>query len=632
METQVQERSGAQAPGRWARLGLPAVLVFAALAYGWGSHRLGFGYPYYSAAVRTMSGSVTAFLFGTVDPLGVVTVDKPPMALWFQVLSTGIFGFHGWALVLPQVVQGVAAVWLLHRTVRRWLGDGVALAAAVLLAVTPVTVAMTRDTMPDPLMVLLMVAAAYAVTRAIGSGERERGWVLLAAFLMGCAFLTKMMQGWLVLPALLAAYLVGATTPWRTRATTLVLGAAVLVVSSSWWVVLVDLWPAPHPFVGSSVDGTARDLVLGYNGLGRLAGQDFPAAASYAEENGKAFYQSDPGPLRMFGNSLGGQASWLLPLALAGVVGAAVAAARRSLPRDVLAGWVLWGGWLVVALVVFSGMRGIWLAYYTATLAPAVAALAAASGAVLLRWYRGAGRGWPLLPVAVGLLGLWSWAVVGRAPEYLGWLSPLVAVLTVVAVVALVAGRTVLPRAARAGAVVGVVAVLLAPAAWSVAAAAGYAAGLPMLPVAGPVSTQVDYLPEEERQAFADELGGWGAAAERAAAGELDEINAAILDHAEREGAGARIPLAVETADAAAPFILADRVPVVGMAGFTGRDPAPSVPELGAWIDRGEVAFVLLLPFEGEGSYEFVRDRCVVVPPETYASDEDLSLYDCRPS
>ncbi|MGH3827052.1 MAG: ArnT family glycosyltransferase, partial [Pseudonocardiaceae bacterium] len=223
-----------------------------------------------------MSASLTNFVFGSFDQFGVVTVDKPPMALWPMVLSAAIFGYHSWALLLPQVLEGVAAVVLLHRTVRLWAGERVALLAALVFALTPVTVAINRDTNPDTLMVLLLVAAAYAFTRSVQrpleSGRATR-WLLLAAVFLGLGFVTKMLQAWIVVPAFALAYLVGSAAPMRRRVLDLLGAGAVLLASSLWWVALVTWWPGHKPYIGGSTDGSELNLVIGYNGLGRIFGR-----------------------------------------------------------------------------------------------------------------------------------------------------------------------------------------------------------------------------------------------------------------------------------------------------------------------------------------------------------------------
>ncbi|GII86914.1 membrane protein [Sphaerisporangium siamense] len=371
-------------------LALAAICLLAAVLYAWAPW--GWGNPYYSAAVRSMSESFTNFLFGSFDPAGVVTVDKPPMALWPQVISTWIFGYHGWALLLPQVVEGVATVFLLHRTVRRWAGETAALVAGLVLALTPVTVVINRDNLPDTLLVLLMVAAAYALTRSVAPMTSRRaatGWLVLAAFLIGCGFTTKMLAAWVGLPAFLLAYLV-ATRP-RHWPRDLAAAALVLTVGSLWWVAAADLWPGERPYIGGSADGTARDLVIGYNGLGRVLGgsggfpqgpprggfpqgppaggspqgtlpgglpQDRPTGGPGASggpgslggpdrpggapggrfpfplPGGAAGFGDPPGITRMFGPAVGGQATWLLPLSLAVLSGALVVAIRSRSRRE----------------------------------------------------------------------------------------------------------------------------------------------------------------------------------------------------------------------------------------------------------------------------------------------------------
>lgn len=629
-ETSGSERAGV----RWPRAVLAVVLAVSAVAYGWGIWDLGYGYPYFSAAVKSMSGSWTNFVFGSVDPMGVVTVDKPPMTLWLQVLSVKLLGLHGWSLILPQVLYGVASVWLLYLTVRRWQGEKVALLAAAILAVTPVVVAVHRDNLTDPLMLLLIVAAAYAVTRAIESEPRgERRWIVLVAALLGCAFMAKMVQAWLVLPAIAVVYLVGSSAAVRTKVANTGICVVVLAVTSFWWVVLVDLWPAPKPYIGSSADGTARDLVLGYNGLGRILGQDFASAASYAAAHGKTFYQSDPGIGRLFGTSLGGQASWLLPLALAAIAVVFVLSfTTHRPPRRVMTGWLLWGGWLLVCAVVFSWMRGIWLIYYTAQLGPAIAALSAAALAALWRLYRAGGNWWWPLPLTVAGLGFWAWILVRRDPDWNGWAAPVVAALAALSVVLLVLGRIGSGRLAVPGLAAGLTAVLAAPAIWSAATTIGYSAGRPMLPAAGPISLQTDYLEPKARDDYRSQLGGWGARDYRAQAGKLDKESAALLAYAERESGPRRIMLAADSADLAALYILHSDRMIIGMSGFNQRDPAPPPDQLREWIDRDEVAFVLLWPGEHDGMYEFVRTTCRALRPEQWGGSTGSpgDVYDCR--
>lgn len=485
---------------RWAApAALGAILLLSALLYGWALGSLGWGNTYYSAAVKSMGRNWTNFLFGSFDPAGVVTVDKPPAALWPQVVSSKIFGLHGWALILPQVVEGVAAVLVLHRTVRRWAGEGAALLAALVMTLTPITVAINRDNNPDTLLVLFLVSAAYALTRAVqtDSGRRSTGWLCASGFLIGCGFLTKMMAAWMVLPALAAAWLVGATGTWLVRVGRLLMAGCVCAVSSLWWVAMVAWWPGEQPYIGGSTDGGAWDLVTGYNGFGRIFGESVGSGG--AGDIGSAFgggFGGEAGLLRLFNDQVAGQISWLLP---ASAVALVVAVAGMVLRRrgsgsagEALAGsgWVLWGTWLVVCGLVFSSQEGIFHPYYTTQLAPAVAALTAGLVTALARAHR-AGARWAL-PVGAGSVLVtvgWAVVVIRRVPSWHGWLAWAVLLLGLVAVGLLIAAwRAVrLVPVALGGALL---AVLLAPGAWAVSVPGGSGSAMGGAnPTAGPATT-----------------------------------------------------------------------------------------------------------------------------------------------
>ncbi|MGW2835532.1 ArnT family glycosyltransferase [Streptomyces sp. NPDC001286] len=480
---------------RWAApAALGAILLLSALLYGWALGSLGWANSYYSAAVKSMGRNWTNFLFGSFDPAGVVTVDKPPAALWPQVVASKIFGMHGWALILPQVVEGVAGVLVLHRTVRRWAGEGAALLAALVMTLTPITVAINRDNNPDTLLVLFLVAAAYALTRALqtDSDRHSTWWLCASGFLIGCGFLTKMMAAWMVLPALTVAWLVGARGTWPARTWRLLVAGAVCAVSSLWWVVMVAWWPGEKPYIGGSTDGGAWDLVTGYNGLGRIFGE---RAGGGGMGNFAGGFGGQAGLLRLFNDQVAGQISWLLPasgVALVVAVAAAVLRRRGSESAgEALAasGWLLWGTWLVVCGLVFSTQEGIFHPYYTTQLAPAVAALTAGLATALMRAHR-AGARWAL-PVGAGTVlvtVVWAVVVIRRVPSWHGWLAWVVLLLGLIAVgLLLAAGRAVrLIPVALGGALL---AMLLAPAAWAVSVTGGSGAAMGGAnPTAGPAT------------------------------------------------------------------------------------------------------------------------------------------------
>ncbi|MFD3373996.1 MULTISPECIES: ArnT family glycosyltransferase [unclassified Streptomyces] len=466
-------------PAWAAPAALGAVLALAAVLYGWALGSLGWGNSYYSAAVKSMGTSWTNFLFGSFDPAGVITVDKPPAALWPQVISSKIFGMHGWALLLPQVIEGVAAVLVLHRTVRRWAGEGAGLVAALVLTLTPITVAINRDNNPDTLLVLLLVSAAYALTRALQEEGRAATWWLCASgFLIGCGFLTKMLAAWMVIPAFAVAWLVGGSGPWIPRVRRLLGAGAILAASSLWWVAMVALWPGDRPYIGGSKDGSAWDLVIGYNGLGRVFGSSDGTPQGMGGAGGGGFggfggFGGQSGPGRMFDTQVGGQISWLLPLcalALAVAVTAAVLHRRGKLPASALlpaSGWLLWGTWLVVCAAVYSTQEGIFHPYYTTQLAPAIAALCGGLMAGLIRVHRAGPRWAPLAGVAgVAVSVVWAVVLVRRVPDWNGWLVWPVLLVGCAAVVLLVLSRRH-GRLLTAAVGAAVASVLVAPGAWA---------------------------------------------------------------------------------------------------------------------------------------------------------------------
>ena len=352
---------------RWARLALLALLVTTAGTYLWNLAASGYGNSFYAAAVEAGSKSWKAMFFGSLDPSNFITVDKPPAALWVMDLSARIFGFSTWSVMVPGVLEGVAAVALLYGAVRRVANPTAGLVAGALLAATPVAALMFRFDNPDALLVLLLVGAAYCMTRAIEKAGTK--WLLAVGMLLGFAFLTKMMQAFTVVPAFGLAYLIAAPTSLRRRAVQLLGSLAALVIAGGWWVVIVSLVPAAdRPFIDGSPDNSIWNLIFVYNGFGRLSGSG---------TGGGANFSGTAGVFRLFNDAMGGQASWLLPAALVGLV--AVLVARRRAPRTdkVRAAAIVWGGWLLVTGAVFSYGKGVIHTYYTVALAPAIAALVA---------------------------------------------------------------------------------------------------------------------------------------------------------------------------------------------------------------------------------------------------------------
>src|SRR4051794_16244964 len=330
------------------------LLVGTGALYLLGLNRNGWGNSFYAAAAQAGSQSWTAMFFGSSDAANSITVDKPPAALWVMGLSVRLFGLSSWSVLVPQALMGVAAVALLAITVRRVLGPWAGLLAGLLLAVTPVATLMFRYDNPDALMTLLLVAAAWATTRAVEDGRTR--WVVLTGVLVGLGFLTKSLQAFLVVPALAAVILRASPGSLSRRMGQLAAGGGALIAAAGWWFVAVTLVPAgDRPWVGGSTTDSPLDLALGYNGLGRLAGEHSPSGR--VTVNGGSVW-------RLFG-SAGDQIGWLLPAAAIGLVVGWLAVRGRPRTDPLAAAVLLWGGWAMVTAVVLSLMRGISHPYYS---------------------------------------------------------------------------------------------------------------------------------------------------------------------------------------------------------------------------------------------------------------------------
>ena len=319
---------------------------------------------FYSAAVQAGTKSWKAFFFGSSDASNFITVDKPPAALWVMEISARLFGVNAWSILVPQALEGVATVGLLFVTVRRWFHPGAALLAGAVVALTPVATLMFRYNNPDALLTLVLTAAAYATVRAIEGGRTR--WIVAAGALIGFGFITKMMQALILLPVLALVYLLAGPPKLGRRIVQLIYTGVALLISGGWWVAAVQLTPAAdRPYVGGSTNNSELNLIFGYNGFGRITGN----------ETGSVGGRGTPGNLwgptgwnRLFLSSMGGQISWLIPGALIGLVAALWLTRRAPRTDRVRAGFLIFGGWLLLTGAVLSFAHGIIHPYYTVAL------------------------------------------------------------------------------------------------------------------------------------------------------------------------------------------------------------------------------------------------------------------------
>ena len=471
----------------WARPALIALLAATTVAYLWNLTASGDANSFYAAAVQAGTRSWKAFFFGSLDSSNFITVDKPPASLWVMALSGRIFGFSSASMLVPQVLEGVVAVGLLAASVKRWFGAGAGLLAGAALAVTPVAALMFRFNNPDALLVCLLVASAYCLVRALEKGSTR--WMIGVGALIGFAFLAKMMQAFLVVPGFALVYLMAAPVGVRRRIAQLVAGGAAMIASAGWWVAIVALWPASsRPMIDGSSDNSILNLIVGYNGIGRLTGSGGGVGGGGVTGGGGGNFSGTTGVLRLFNDLMGGQASWLLPAALLALVAGLAWRWRAPRTDHTRAALLLWGSWLVVSGLVFSLSGGVIHTYYTVALAPAIAALVAIGAAVAWRRRERVGAR-ALLALGVVATAVWSTALLGRAPSWEPWLAPVVAVTAGIAVIGLLLPARVARSLSAATVVVALVACLAGPVAYSAQTIGTAHTG--SVPSAGPASASV---------------------------------------------------------------------------------------------------------------------------------------------
>lgn len=460
----------------WARPALLALLLGTLVLYLYDLGASGYANSFYSAAVQAGSQSWKA-LFGSSDAANSITVDKPPAALWPMELSVRVFGLGSWQILVPEALMGVAAVGVLFAAVRRRFGPAAGLLAGAVLALTPVAALMFRFNNPDAMLALLMVSTIYCVLRALEDARTK--WLLWAGGLLGLAFLTKTLQAWLILPALAVVYGVCAPTTPRRRLLQLLYGAGAMLLAGGWWVAIVQLWPkSSRPYIGGSQDNSFLGLTFGYNGFGRITGDETGSVGGGGGGapggGGGGGQWGATGIGRLFNAEMGGQIAWLLPAAflflLAGLW--ITRRARRTDPQR--SAFLVWGGALLITFATFSFMSGIFHQYYNIALAPYIAALTG-MGAVLLWRRRGHIAAAATLAAAVLGTAIWASVLLDRSADWLPWLRVALVVAGLLAAAALLAGALpgLTPRSrlgARLGfvaAVVGLVAALGGPVAYT---------------------------------------------------------------------------------------------------------------------------------------------------------------------
>ncbi|GMA62856.1 glycosyltransferase family 39 protein [Alicyclobacillus fastidiosus] len=613
---------------QWVRPALIALLLLTGVAYIWGLDQSGWSNSFYSAAVQAAAKSWKAFFFGSLDASNYITVDKPPASLWIMDLSARIFGLNSWSILVPEALEGVACVWVLYSTIRRWFSPGAALLAGAVLATTPVAALMFRFNNPDALLVLLLTSSAYALTRSLEAGKTK--WLMLASVLIGFGFLTKMLAAFLVVPAFVVVYLVFSPMSLRRRLVQIIMSAIAVVVSAGWWVAIVQLIPAAdRPYIGSSQNNSILNLIFGYNGLGRLSGNESGMAGgggtpklTYDSIGGSthAFtgggmsggFSGATGLFRLFATDMGGQISWLIPGALILFVITVWIVRRKWRTDRAFQAMILWVLSLVVTGLAFSLGQGIIHTYYTIALAPSVAALVGIGVDVLWRRKnefiaRGGLAGATLATV------VWSYVLLNRTPTWYPWLRFSILVVGIIAAVAIVIGAKLGRRWFGGAAVAAMIVGLAGPMAYTLDTVATPHTG--STPSAGPAVSSMTF-----GGGFKGGFGGNGAVgvgpgttgdssrslpAEASGATTLRNNTGGFSGRGDTTPSEAVVKLlqkdashytwvaATTSAMSSAPYQLASGEPVMAIGGFSGSDPAMTLSEFKQYVSEGKIHYYI---------------------------------------
>ncbi|MCD9873087.1 ArnT family glycosyltransferase [Streptomyces guryensis] len=648
--------TGAPEDPRWARPALWGILLLATVLYAWNLSSIT-GNTFYDAAVYSGTKSWKAFFFGALDSGSFITVDKPPFALWVMGLSARAFGFGTWQLMLPMVAVGTGSVALLYRLVKRDFGVVAGTIAALTLTLTPITVAINRDTNPDPILVFLMLLGAAALLKAVRTGRLMP--MVWSGVAIGFAFNTKMMQAYVVLPAFFLVHLWAARASLGRRIRNLAVGTVALVASSAWWMVVVDLIPASsRPYIGGSTDNTVWDLVIGYNGFGRI----FGASSSVGSQGNGASFGGSAGIYRMFNDIMGGQISWLIPFAAIALVGGLVLRGRAPRTDTRRAALMLWGGWFVLHYLTFSLAEGTFHPYYVTAMAPGIAALAGAGGVMLHRAFeegpaatgvppreriRAWGRGWAL-PAAIAASSVWAVVLLQRVSGS-GTLytvaEVVVGVAGAAAVLGLLAGRF-MKRQKLVGfaALAAIVALLAGPAAYSASAAttassngtnptagpntgggmggggvgggpSGSKGGAPGTSGGKPGGNAPSGSGSSGGQSMGQPPSGTGSTGARGSSesqsgrtaagmggGMGGQVSSAMITYLKKHQDGASWLVAVATDQTASSIILESGQPVISMGGWSGSDNAMTLAKLKSLVTSGRLHYVVVSSDGGQST------------------------------
>ncbi|AKA68829.1 glycosyltransferase family 39 protein [Clostridium scatologenes] len=603
-------------------LAISIILIFSAVLNLANIGIEGYANTYYAAGVKSMMMNLKNFFFVSFDPSGFVTIDKPPLGFWIQTISAKIFGFSGWSIILPQAIAGVISVWFMYYLVKRSFGSIPALIAALSLTVTPIFVAASRNNTIDNLLVLALLAACLAISKAAEEGKFK--YLILSLVFVGIGFNIKMVEAYMVAPALYITYLLSSKLSLKKRIQHLILGSVVLLVVSFSWALAVDLTPtANRPFVGSSTNNSVMELIIGHNGLERIGlgkslkigafdnsknkntakkasnvSKKSPENFSRMEGNNKHNDNSNlknrkmptnnmnfggmgnaskAGIVRLFSyNNISDQISWLLPFALFGFLAAAIKE-KLKVPFDnkKKLSLILWITWLIPEFIYFSFTKGSFHTYYLTTMAPSIAALAGIAFWSMWELYKEGRKAAWFLPISLIINGavqirllsynynLTSYRIVIIAIGVLCILSSLILVaLQITKNRNLILNKTV--------AAIAFIGILAAPTVWS-------------------------FTPMFYKMNGSSPSAGLELSRNKQVGNFSSSTNSKLIEFLENNKSNEKYLVAVPSAmNYASDIILKTGEPVMTIGGFSGGDKIISLDQFKELVKNGEIRYVII--------------------------------------
>jgi 4-amino-4-deoxy-L-arabinose transferase-like glycosyltransferase len=639
---------------RWARWSLLILVVGCAVLYSWNIGSSGYS-DYYAAAAKSMSESWKAFFFGAFDPQSTITLDKLSGFLIPQALSARVFGFSQWSLALPQVIEGLITIVATFYIIRRWFGPLGGLIGATVMALTPLLVSMFSHTMEDGMLTMSTTLAIAAWQRCMDTDKRR--YMLLAGAFIGLGFQAKMLQAWLVLPAMVVVYLVVAAFPLAHKIRVVLSLAAVTIVASFSWITAMALFPASQrPYVDGTLNNNIFTNVLGYNGVDRFIADGFPGALGsdpLGSPSGRiATVGLFPGalghtPLKFLLPDYASQIGWLYPLAAAGLILGLLAlrsGKTRPNPDTGLRAGVLLSTTLLITLGGVLSFMSLPHTAYLASMALPLSALCAIG--VIFLWRSSRDRVSRLrfaLPVTIAAETAWVLYLVSNYPRFSEWLTAPIGILGAAATLVMLARAAGWHRSGRAVRIAGVAAIIatvLAPLVWSISTLDRAYAGTANDAYAGPPTPSVisqNYLPDGPY--------GIGLDSNRDAKVTVD-VEAEIYRYAVAHSGNRQFALLTDSWRSAAPLIMNGKQRILPLGGFTSRVPAPSLSALKAMVAGGQLRYFLLTGQASKNSlstpnlnavHQWVTQTCTLIPEKAYAPDKIGSawnpatdqLYDC---